>query len=174
MEHLSSATGCLETGLEALSSCTVTGEEALTCGVETDMEPLSCCIEPVLDSCSTNCCPMETGVEALCSCAEVGIDPLLCCLVTGCPLVDWSLGLALASLTGLALTLLSFRVETTLCPCAFLGTAHQLWTGVMLAEIRGELLPGPQTLTVVEGLARSESLPCSGLGVCSDMPSAEA
>ena len=119
---------CTVTGINPLCCRMVTGEEALTCGVETDMEPLSCCIEPVLDSCSTNCCPMETGVEALCSCAEVGIDPLLCCLVTGCPLVDWSLDLALASLTGLALSLLSFRVETTLCPCAFLGTAHQLWT----------------------------------------------
>ena len=89
---------------------------------------------------------METGVEAICSRPEVG---LLCCLVTGCPLVDWSLDLALASLPGLALSLLSFRVETTLCPCAFFGAAQLLWTGMMLAEICGELLPGPQTLSAV-------------------------
>ena len=44
----------------------------------------------------------------------------------------------------------------------------------MLAEICGELLPGPQTLPVVEELVRSESLPCSGLGACSDMQSSEA
>ena len=171
MEALSS---CTETGINPLCCRMVTGEEALTCGVETDMDPLSCCIEPVLDTSSTNCCPMETGVEALSSCAEVGMDPLLCCLMTGCPLVDWSPDLALASLSGLALSRLSFWVETTLCPCAFLGTAQLLWTGVMLAEICGELLPGPHTLSVVEELARSVSLPCSGLGACSDMPSAEA
>ena len=157
MEPLSSgiATGCLETVVEALSRCTetginplccrmepgmVTGEEALPCGMETDMEPLSCCIEPVLDASSITCCPMDTGVEALSSCTGVGMDPLLCSLGTGCHLVDWSPDLALASLRGLFLSLLSFPVETTLvettlfslfcgmdttlCPCALLCTAQ--------------------------------------------------